>query len=116
MDVLIHIFVALHIIGIAALLGGFLTQMKAMGAGEARIVPGMVHGAATMLVTGLVLVGLNQADDNEVNNTKIAVKLALLLVLSVLAYLNRDEEKVSTPVFATIGALTTANIFIATLW
>ncbi|GAA2049349.1 hypothetical protein GCM10009757_20170 [Streptomyces cheonanensis] len=116
MDVLIHIFVALHIIGIAALLGGFLTQMKAMGAGEARIVPGMVHGAATMLVTGLVLVGLNQADDNEVNNTKIAVKLVLLLVLSVLAYLNRDEEKVSTPVFATIGALTTANIFIATLW
>ncbi|WP_259453332.1 hypothetical protein [Streptomyces ginkgonis] len=116
MDVLIHIFVALHIIGIAALLGGFLTQMKAMGAGEARIVPGMVHGAATMLVTGLVLVGLNQADDNEVNNTKIAVKLVLLLVLSVLAYLNRDEEKVSTSVFATIGALTTANIFIATLW
>ncbi len=44
------------------------------------------------------------------------MKLVLLLVLSVLAYLNRDEEKVSTPVFATIGALTTANIFIATLW
>lgn len=116
MDVLIAVFIALHIVGIAALLGGFLTQMKAMGAGEARIVPGMVHGAATMLVTGLVLVGLNQADDNEVNNTKIAVKLVLLLVLSVLAYLNRDEEKVSTPVFATIGALTTVNIFIATLW
>lgn len=116
MDLLIHIFVALHIIGIAALLGGFLTQMKAMGKGEARIVPGMLHGAATMLVTGLVLVGLNQADDNEVNNTKIAVKLALLLVLSVLAYINRDEERLSAPVFGTIGLLTTANIFIATLW
>lgn len=32
MDVLINVFVALHIIGIASLLGGFLTQMKAMGA------------------------------------------------------------------------------------
>ena len=36
MDVLINVFVALHIIGIASLLGGFLTQMKAMGAGTAR--------------------------------------------------------------------------------
>ena len=54
---------ALHIIGIASLLGGFLTQMKAMGAGTARFVPAMLHGALTMLVTGIVLVGLNQADD-----------------------------------------------------
>ncbi len=61
MDVLIHLFVGLHIIGIAALLGGFLTQMKAMGQGTARFVPGMLHGALTMLVTGVALVGLNQA-------------------------------------------------------
>ncbi|MEW2046331.1 hypothetical protein [Streptomyces sp. NPDC005476] len=38
MDVLIHLFVGLHIIGIAALLGGFLTQLKAMGRGAARFV------------------------------------------------------------------------------
>ncbi len=39
MDVLINVFVALHVIGIASLLGGFLTQMKAMGAGTARFSP-----------------------------------------------------------------------------
>src|SRR5688500_3397827 len=70
MDVLIHLFVALHIIGIAALLGGFLTQMKAMGEGTARFGPAMLHGAFTMLVTGVILVGLNQADDQTVNNIK----------------------------------------------
>ncbi len=116
MDVLIEVVVGLHIIGIAALLGGFLTQTKAMSAGEARVVPAMLHGAWTMLVTGLALVGLNQADDQEVNNTKIGVKLAVLLAILVLAYVNREEERVNSRVFGAIGLLTVANIFIATTW
>ncbi|MEV0847941.1 hypothetical protein AB0J21_19055 [Streptomyces sp. NPDC049954] len=116
MDVLINVFVGLHIIGIAALLGGFLTQMKAMGAGTARFTPAMLHGALTMLVTGIVLVGLNQADDQHVNTVKIGVKLAVLIVVLGLVYVKRDEEKVEKPLFATVGALTMVNIFIAVLW
>ncbi|GAA3868998.1 hypothetical protein ACWDR2_13905 [Streptomyces sp. NPDC003631] len=116
MDVLIHLFVGLHIIGIAALLGGFLTQMKAMGRGTARFVPGMLHGALTMLVTGVVLVGLNEADHHSVDTIKIGVKLALLIVILGLVYVKRDEERVEKPLFALVGALTVANIFIAVLW
>jgi hypothetical protein len=116
MTFLTHLFLAFHIIGIAALLGGFFAQMKLLKTGEARITPGILHGALTMLVTGLVLVGLNQAEDVEVNNAKIAVKLTLLVVITALAYVKRDEEKVPTPVLGTIGLLTVANIFIATLW
>ncbi|MFE1433413.1 hypothetical protein ACFW5G_13525 [Streptomyces griseoaurantiacus] len=116
MDVLIHLFVGLHIIGIAALLGGFLTQMKAMGSGTARFVPWMLHGALTMLVTGAVLVGLNQADDHSVDNIKIGVKLALLIVILGLVYVKRDEERVDKRLFGLVGLLTCANIFIAVLW
>ncbi|MEU6493125.1 hypothetical protein ABZ890_22360 [Streptomyces sp. NPDC046984] len=116
MDVLIHLFVGLHIIGIAALLGGFLTQMKAMGRGTARFVPGMLHGALTMLVTGVVLVGLNEADHHSVDTIKIGVKLALLIVILGLVYVQRDEERVEKPLFGLVGALTVANIFIAVLW
>ncbi|MEV7233360.1 hypothetical protein [Streptomyces sp. NPDC051020] len=116
MDVLINVFVALHIIGIASLLGGFLTQMKAMGAGTARFVPAMLHGALTMLVTGVALVGLNQADGHSVNNIKIGVKLAVLVVILALVYIKRDEEKAEKGVFAAVGGLTVANIFIAMLW
>lgn len=116
MDVLIHVFVGLHVIGIAALLGGFLFQMKAMSAGEARFVPGMLHGALTMLLTGMVLVGLNQAAGDPVNNVKIGLKLTLLVVILGLVYVKRDEEKVPSSLFGTVGALTTANIFIAVLW
>ncbi|MFD0420264.1 hypothetical protein [Streptomyces parvus] len=116
MDVLINVFVALHIIGIASLLGGFLTQMKAVGEGTARFGPAMLHGALTMLVTGIALVGLNQADDQAVNNVKIGIKLALLVVILALVYVKRDEEKVDKGAFMAVGGLTTVNIFLATVW
>ncbi|MGW1377584.1 hypothetical protein ACWD6P_25395 [Streptomyces sp. NPDC002446] len=116
MDVVINVFVGLHIIGIASLLGGFLTQMKAMSAGTARFVPAMLHGALTMLVTGIVLVGLNQAQDDPVNNIKIGIKMALLVVILALVYVKRDDETVDKPLFGAVGALTVANIFIAVLW
>ncbi|MFJ8694594.1 hypothetical protein [Streptomyces roseolilacinus] len=116
MNVLINVFVALHVIGIAALLGGFLTQAKAMGAGTARMVPAMLHGALTMLVTGMVLVGLNQAEGATVDHVKIGVKLALLVVVLGLVYVKRDDERAGKGPFAAVGALTAANVFIATLW
>ncbi|MET9493190.1 hypothetical protein [Streptomyces sp. NPDC006552] len=116
MDVLIHLFVGLHIIGIAALLGGFLTQMAAMGRGTARFTKAMLHGALTMLVTGVALVGLDQADDSPVNNIKIGVKLAVLIVVLGIVYVKRDEETAEKGLFAAVGGLTMANIFIAVLW
>lgn len=116
MDVLINVFVALHIIGIASLLGGFLTQMKSISTGTARFTPAMLHGALTMLVTGVALVGLNQADGETVNNIKIGIKMAVLVVILGLVYVKRDEETVEKGLFAAVGGLTVVNIFIATVW
>ncbi|MCX5376415.1 hypothetical protein [Streptomyces sp. NBC_00091] len=117
MTVLTNIFVGLHIIGIASLLGGFLTQMKAMGAGTARFVPAMLHGALTMLVTGVLLVGFREMGDGDpLNMVKIGVKLTVLFVVLALVYVKRDEEHVEKGVFSAVGGLTIANIFIAVLW
>ncbi|MCX4548777.1 hypothetical protein OG204_23190 [Streptomyces sp. NBC_01387] len=116
MDVLINAFVGLHIIGIAALLGGFLTQMKAMRTGEARFGPSMLHGALTMLVTGVALVGLNQAQGNTINTVKIGIKLAILVVILGLVYVKRDDDRIEKPLFGAVGGLTVVNIFIAVLW
>jgi hypothetical protein len=88
-----------------------------LGVGRAgRVAPAMRHGALTMLITGVVLVGLNQADDQAVNNVKIGIKLALLVVILGLVYVKRDEERVDKALFEAVGGLTVANIFIATLW
>ncbi|KRV46861.1 hypothetical protein AQ490_08745 [Wenjunlia vitaminophila] len=116
MDATINAFVGLHIIGIAALLGGFLTQTKAMASDEARMTPAMLHGALTMLVTGLTLVGLDQADDRDVNNVKIGIKLAVLTAVLILVYVKRDEARAGKAAFGAVGLLTMTNIFIAVMW
>ncbi|MFI5683567.1 hypothetical protein [Streptomyces sp. NPDC051636] len=116
MDLLINLFIGLHMVGIAAILGGILSQVKAMGRGEARFVPFMLRGALAMLGTGVILVGLNRADDQDVNMIKIGVKLALLIVILGLVYVKRDEERVDKSLFGLVGLLTTANILIAVLW
>ena len=51
------IVVIFHFIGLAALLGGVLVQVKETIAGKGRIITAMIHGALTQLATGLLLVG-----------------------------------------------------------
>lgn len=114
-------FVVLHFIGLASLLGGFLTQMKAMAASAAKIVPSMVHGAWTMLITGVALVGIAEwriaiGADFEVDHMKIGVKsLVLLLILFLVLYFKK-KDSVKPAIFGLIGLLTTLNIVLAVFW
>ncbi|MEY5146212.1 MAG: hypothetical protein RL224_526 [Actinomycetota bacterium] len=111
----------LHFIGLASLLGGFLTQMRAMSAGAAKIVPAMVHGAWTAFATGLLLVGLAEyrvamGADFEVNHIKIGVKTVVVLIILILVMANRKKESVKAPVFGAVGGLTLTNVILAVFW
>ena len=53
MDVVRGLLVILHLVGMAAIVGAWLSTLRVP-----RILPGMVHGALLQLVTGLLLVGL----------------------------------------------------------
>lgn len=116
MEIFKDVILAVHIIGVAALLGGVLYQIKAMRAGTARVLPAIMHGAWTMLVTGLLLVGLQYPLGHEVNNAKVAVKLAVLLAIIVIAFIHRKRETSPAWVLPTLGGLTVANVLIATIW
>ncbi|WP_167041389.1 hypothetical protein [Salinibacterium sp. ZJ454] len=117
MEILGNILLVLHFIGLASLLGGFLTQMSGFKTGAVRINPAILHGALTQLVTGVLLVGVIQMGDlGEVDNIKIAVKLVIVLVIYVLAWINRKKDPVAVPILGTIGLLTIANIVIAVFW
>ncbi len=105
-----------HFLGLAALLGGVLVQVKENIAGKGRIITGMFHGALTQLVTGLLLVGFIEMGDGSINNWKIATKLAILIVITVLVVMYRKKSSVASWVIWAIGALTIANIAIAVLW
>jgi hypothetical protein len=113
MEFLEHTLVVLHFIGLASLLGGFLVQIKT----TPRVVnSAMVHGIITQLVTGVLLVGLAEADDAAVDHAKVGVKLVVALVVAVLVFANRRREVLTTAAWGLIGGLTILNIIIAVFW
>lgn len=116
MEILKNVVLAIHIIGVASLLGGALVQIPAIRQGTARIIPAIQHGAWTMLVTGVLLVGLQYPLGHEVNNAKIAVKLAVLVAILIITLVNRKRETLAGWVVPVLGGLTVANIVIATVW
>jgi NO-binding membrane sensor protein with MHYT domain len=110
----------LHFIGLASVVGGFLVQMKST---EKGVNPAMLHGAITQLVTGLLLVGIPEMElakpyDDWVSwdHGKIAVKLVLTLIITVLAIIGRRRSGAQVGLWAAIGGLSIVNIVIAVFW
>jgi len=77
MDFVYNLVVVLHLLGMAALVGGWFVVSR--GAGSSEV---MVWGARAQIVTGLVLVGLAEGVsslDKHLNHPKIGVKLVVAL-------------------------------------
>ena len=104
---------ALHMLGVAALIGAFAVQVSQGGRGLPKAA---LHGAATQLVTGLALVGVAEADDRELNYAKIAVKFAITLTVIALVLANRKRESVPEGLFMGAFALVLVNIGLAFGW
>jgi hypothetical protein len=115
MDFIYNLVVILHFIGLASLVGGFIVQMSSPTKG---VNAAMFHGALTQLVTGVILVGMVESGtvDGAVDTTKIAVKLVVVLVVTVLAFIGRKKTPPQVALWGVIGALSIANIFISVLW
>ena len=115
MDVAIKILLILHFIGLAGIIGSWLAVIK-----EPRVVAGMLHGAILQVVTGLALVGLNEADGADLNHTKIGIKLLVALAVLVVAIVGMKKEKQNPGSTATLahvaGGLGILNVIIAVMW
>lgn len=109
MDIVHGIFLVLHLLGWAMVLGGALAGMK-----SGKLTDGAFHGILTALVTGVVLTGLLGSDANHV---KIAVKLVIALVVTALVILGRRRpQKVTTGYLGGIAGLVVVNVCLAVLW
>jgi cytochrome bd-type quinol oxidase subunit 2 len=116
MDFVHHLLTFLHLVGFAALFGGFFTQLKTK---TPVVNAAMLHGALTQLVTGVLLVGLASGikdDDFTVNNAKVGVKLVVLLVITGLIFAYRKKPALTRGTFFAIGGLTVLNAGIAVFW
>lgn len=116
MDILHSILVAAHLLGMAAIVGAFFLQMRRKS--DFQLVP-VLAGAITQVVTGVALVGLAQATDGDVNNAKVAVKLAIAVVVLVAAIVATVVQKRGgrvQPWFHTAGGLAVVNVLVAVFW
>jgi hypothetical protein len=113
METLRLILLVIHILGFSALIGGLLAQA---GAGEKRVNGAMRDGAGTAFLAGLALVGVLEADDQDVNNAKIAVKGVIGLVLLILVMANVRKERIPNGLWVGLLVLSVANVCVAVFW
>jgi hypothetical protein len=113
LDFLEKALLFVHLVGMAALLGGGLVQVRAA---SRRVSQAMVDGALTQVVSGLLLVGVLEGQDEDIDRAKIGVKFAVGLVVAVLVWINRRKPSIPTGLFAGIVALTLCNVAVAAFW
>ncbi|WP_294179670.1 hypothetical protein [uncultured Schumannella sp.] len=116
MELALNLVLVLHFLGLAAIIGVFLVQMRANSGFRTDI---LLAGAITQVVTGLALVGMRQMGDLGVDNAKIAVKLIVALVVlvaAIVANVNQRKHRKIKPAFHAAGGLAIVNVVIAVLW
>lgn len=125
LDILRSFMLVAHFIGLAAVIGPFILQLRWKGQYAFPVVFG---GAITQLVSGLVLVGLAEMRaaqlDFEVDHVKVAVKLIiglLVFVAALIGYLRQRKTEGGggrelMPYFHTAGGLALINTALAVFW
>jgi hypothetical protein len=118
---LYNVFVFLHFVGWAIVLGGYLASLRGPG-----LYRGVFHGAATAVVAGVVMMGLIESGTAgpDVDRAKLTVKLVVAVVIAVLAFLARRQGAkgdngtgaVAPALKHTIGILAIVNVIVAVFW
>lgn len=91
MNLVYELVVVTHLLGMAAVVGGYLSVRSAP-----RVTDVMLWGARAQIVTGLVLVGLAEGVsslDRDLDRTKIAVKLVVALAVAGVAEASHARAK-----------------------
>lgn len=124
MTALFSILLVLHFLGLAAVIGAFLVQVRRKGGFQTGW---MVIGLIVQLVTGLAMMGITDAtSDGGADHAKLGVKLVVAAVALVLAFVARArqkradagqaKQKAALPFFHSAGALAIVNVLVAVLW
>ena len=119
MDIAYKLFLTLHFIGLAGLLGGLLAQVPNK---PKKLQPFVLHSAWLMLIAGVAMVAINRvmhADDATVellNHVPVSIKSTLIVVILVLGYLNVKKAVLSTKIWGVMTFLAVANILLVLLF
>ena len=113
METLRLVLLFLHIVGVAALVGGLLVQVKEP---EKSVNAMMRDGSGTAFLAGLLLVGVLESGDGDVNHVKVGVKFAVSLVILVLVMANLRKPRIPDGLYYGLLALSVINVAVAIFW
>ena len=113
METLRLVLLFLHILGFAALIGGLLAQVRDA---EKSVNAAMRDGAGTAFLAGLLLVGVLEAGDGDVNHAKLGVKFAIGLVVLVLVMANMRKSRIPQGLYFGLLGLSVLNVALAVFW
>ncbi len=115
METLRGIVLVIHLVGFATLFGAWAVE----AVGARRITRVMSYGLLIAGVAGLALAA-PWGTDHDMNYTKIAVKLVVLLAIGAFLGIGSARQKrngsAPAPLFWLIGLATLANVAVAVLW
>ncbi|SMX67174.1 hypothetical protein BSP239C_00026 [Brevibacterium sp. 239c] len=98
MEILREILVALHLIGMAIIVGGYFSLIR-----TPKVAPGMLHGSYLQLITGLLLLTIAEMGSGEVNHMKIGIKLLIAILVTVFAFIGNKKQKAFAAGSSTAG-------------
>ena len=117
MEIVQTIFIAIHILSMAAIVGGWLANFK-----NPTVTKSQWYGAIFMIISGIVLFGL--AEMGGVDDPTLRIKLTIKLILGIMVFItallgrrkiNRGEE-ISTGLAHATGGTAVIAALVATLW
>ncbi|MGO1392218.1 hypothetical protein [Agrococcus casei] len=123
MEILRLVLLAAHFIGLALLVGTFLSNLRR---NDNWNMPVMVIGAAIQLLSGIGLYGMTMALGGDPNHMKLGIKgiVALLaLVGAVIGLIQQrklaaagENQRPAKKFFHMAGGFATINVLLAVFW
>ena len=119
MALVYDIFVVLHFLGMAGLVGGLIVGVSEK---PLRIKKAALHSGLLVLLAGIFLVIINSiqhANDSSIemiDHSKIGVKLLVVVVILALGFKNLAKSEVAKRTYMTMLGLSLLNILIAVFW
>ena len=105
----------MYVIHLLSVIGILVLLLLQWNKNPRKLNPGVLHAGLTALIAGIVMVGLHNSvkPDEELNHTKVGIKLLFLIVILALGYKNVKKPELPKNVWLTMTGLTVLNIVIA---
>ncbi|WP_066906118.1 hypothetical protein [Millisia brevis] len=118
MTVVQHLVVVVHLLGMAALVGGWLALR--LDPESNRLLALLVWGARLQVITGIILVGLIMAADDPINHMKVGIKFLIALAAAACAEIAGGRARRGQPNIQALrdgaGLAGVLNVLVAVLW